>query len=172
MSETRTAQAQEWPPGKPESVVTLTEEPKQSLEGAAPGPFKLKLTSLAGTDLAWLGENINGAVAYQSYCIAGTEGTPRILTPVAYNGLTYFQDQDGNWLSYETIWNMLYMSYWPYAVAWEIRGNRLVRQQDGAVLTCRPPRTWPLSAPKLYLSAEPEEAYSVNVKVVMLNGQE
>jgi hypothetical protein len=166
MSETRTAQAPEWPPVKPESVVTLTEEPKQSLEEVSPRPFRLKLTSLAGTDLAFLGRNLGGAAAYTSYCIAGNQGSTRILTPVLYNGLIYFHDQDGNWLSYETIWNLVYMSYWPYAVAFEIRGDRFVRVQDGAVLTCRPPRTWPLAAPQLYLSAEPEGEYSVNVKAV------
>ncbi|HEX8491976.1 MAG TPA: hypothetical protein VF658_03985 [Pyrinomonadaceae bacterium] len=165
MSETRTAQTPEWPPVKIESIVTLKEEPKL-LEGESPSPFKLKLTSLAGTDLAFLGQNINGAVAYQSYCIAGNQGSTRILTPIVYNGLTYFQDQAGNWLSYETIWNMLYMSYWINAVAWEIRGNRFVRVQDGAVLTCRPPRHWPLASPQLYLSAEPEGDYSLNVKWV------
>jgi len=164
MSETRTAKAPEGPPGKPESVVTLTEEPKLP-QGESPSPFRLKLTSLTGTDLAFLGQNIDGAPAYTSYCIAGDQGSPRILTPITYNGLTYFQDQDGHYLSYGTGWNMLYMSFWNYAVAWEIRGNRFVRVQDGAVLTCRPPVSWPLAAPQLYLSAESEGEYTVNVKV-------
>jgi hypothetical protein len=164
MSETSNPQGKEWPPVKPESVVTLTEEPNLSLQGEPNKPFKLKL-SLPGKNIGeWLGLNTGGAMAYQSYCVAG--GSPRVLTPYVQDGLTYFSDQDGNWLSYETIWNMLYMSYWNYAVAWEIKGNRFVRQQDGAVLTCRDPKDWPLSAPSRYLSAEPESEFSVNVEVV------
>jgi hypothetical protein len=164
MSETKTAQAPEGPPGKPESVVTLTEDPKLSHQGEAPRPFKLKL-SQKGNDLAFLGQNLDGAPAYTSYCIAGADGSTRILTPYVYKGLTYFQDQDGHYVSYGTGWNLLYMSFWNYAVAWEIRGNRFVRVQDGAVLTCRPLRNWPLAAPELYLSAETEGEYAVDVKV-------
>jgi hypothetical protein len=156
-------------PEKPESVVTHTDDPpKLGLKDPNQKLFKLEL-SLPGHDIGgqWLCLNTGGAVAYQNYCT--TRGSVRQLRSYVYtDGKTYLYDQDGNWLSYETIWNMLYMSYWNYAVAWKIENNRLVRQMDGALLTCRPPRNWPLSAPSYYLSAEAQSEYTLTVKEVVI----
>lgn len=159
------------PQGNPESVVTHTDAPpKLDLEGSKQPLFKLKL-SLPGKDIGgdWLCLNTGGALAYQNYCV--TQGSVRQLRSYVYtDGKTYLYDQDGHWLSYETIWNMLYMSYWSYAAAWKIENNRLIREKDGALLTCRPPRDWPLSYPSYYLSAEPQSEYTLKVEEVAIEG--
>jgi hypothetical protein len=151
--------------GSPQSDVTHTDTPDLSvLAQVQLVQFKL---SLPGKNIGgdWLCQNTGGALAYQSYCLP--YGSVRRFKWYPYtDGKTYLVDQDGHWLSYESIWQMLYMSDWNYAVAWQMEGNRLVRVNDGAVLTCNPPEKWPFSRSDYYLSADPPSEYTLNVEEV------
>lgn len=124
-------------------------------------PFQLKL-SRNGKDLGMLCRLTGAALAYQNYC--GNHGTPRVFTQVPWKGKTYLQDQEGNYLSWDGVFNCLYMSAWSNAGAWLIEGGRLVRQSDGAVLSLNERQKWPFAAEK-FLQALPlsDEALSVEV---------
>jgi hypothetical protein len=128
--------------------------------------FRIRLT-LPGKDIkgTWLCRALRYAMAYQSYCCPGPDSWSRIFKPYMHDdGKTYLQDQEGNWLSYESIWQCLYMASWHNAVAWKIEGNRLVRDQDGAVLTLVD-REWPL-ADGYFLAAEPLSSLALQVEKV------
>jgi hypothetical protein len=138
--------------------------------------FKIKL-SLPGKDIkgTWLCRALGYAMAYQSYCCPGPDSWARVFKPYLHtDGKTYLQDQEGNWLSYESNWQCLYMSAWHNAVAWKIEGDRLIRDQDDAVLTLVD-REWPL-ADGYFLAAEPlsdlalqVEKVTVGITVTLIN---
>jgi hypothetical protein len=139
---------------KPVSDVKRTDQADISAQTGDAKSFKLQL-SLPGKDIGggWLRRNSGDALAYQSYCVPGDSGS--VLTPYIHSdGKTYFYDSENNWLSYESIWNLLYMSSWMNAVAWKIEGERLVRVSDGAVLTWYHKTDWPLASRTNWLSAE------------------
>ena len=58
------------------------------------------------------------------------------------------------------------MSYWNYAVAWKIVGDRLVRDSDGAVLTWFYNDRWPLADRKNWLSASAPSVDALTVEKV------
>ena len=129
-------------------------------------PFKLRL-SRPGKNIGgeWLGRLTGAALAYQSYC--GTNGSPRVFTWYHHrDGNSYLKDQEGNWLSYESIWGCLYMSYWSNAVAWRIDGGQLIRVSDGAVLTWHEDQRWRLADEKYMLQALPPSDEALTVEVV------
>jgi hypothetical protein len=130
-----------------------------------PERFRLKL-SLPGKDTKgeWLCRLEGAALAYQNYC--ATYGTPRVFKwDVDSDGKTYLQDQELNWLSYDSIYNCLYMSYKGNRVAWKIDGSRLVRVSDGAVLTWKEHQNWS-SATDKFLMALPLSAEALTVELV------
>jgi len=154
-----------FPQGGSEAAVT----PSQSLQGAQEKPFKLKL-SLPGKDIGgeWLCQLTGEALAYQSYCGTAAGHTEQEFTPVVEaDGKTYLKNQDDKWLSYESVWNLLYISYKINRVAWKIEGNRLIRESDGAVLTWKH-KKWPLADTVNWLSAEPVSDNALTVEKVVV----
>lgn len=127
-------------------------------------PFKLRL-SRAGVDIGgeWLCRLTGAALAYQSYC--GTHGTPRVFRWVHIGDKAYLQDQEGNWLSHEYWTDCLYMSYKMNAVAWRLENGRLIRDNDGAVVTLRMSKRWTFANEK-FLSAEKASDEALTVEVV------
>jgi hypothetical protein len=127
--------------------------------------FKLKL-SLQGYNIQgdWLCRAVDDALAYKNYC--ETAGTPRQFREYKHtDGRTYWQDQEGNWLSYDNA-NVLYMSYWHNSAAWKIENNRLIRVPDGAVLTWVTPQRWPLASSTNFLFARPVSPMAIHVERV------
>ncbi len=105
-------------------------------------PFTLKL-SLPGKNIR--GDRLcrleGSTLALKNYCAA--YGTPRIFTwDIDPDGQTYLQDQEGNWLSWDRIYNCLYMSYKTNRAAWKIADGRLIRTSDNAVVTWRGNQRW------------------------------
>lgn len=129
------------------------------------GSFKFAL-SLPGKDIGgkWLCRNDSDALAYKFYCT--TSGTPRIFTWWTNgNGKEYLQDQEGNWLSWRIEANCLHMSASINAVPWKVEGDRLVRVNDGAVVSRPENQHWPLATAH-FLMALPESEWALTVKVV------
>lgn len=127
--------------------------------------FKLRL-SLPGHDIGgeWLCRASGAALAYQNYC--GTYGKELIFTWYTHtDGLDYLQDQEGNWLSWETSADCLYMSYWSNAAAWKLEGGRLIRVKDGAVVSRPEKQRWPL-ANQHFLMALPLSNEALTVELV------
>lgn len=128
--------------------------------------FKLHL-SLPGHDIHgdWLCRSTSSALAYQNYC--GTSGKELIFTWYTHtDGLDYLQDQEGNWLSWETTANCLYMSYWVNAAAWKLEGGRLIRVKDGAVVGRPEKQRWPLSADHFLIALPPSNEAALTVELV------
>ena len=153
------------PQGNPESTVTHTDTANLSQSTGEQG-FKFKL-SLPGKDIGgnWLRRNSGDALAYQNYCVPGSSAS--VFKWYKHSdGKSYLQSEEGYWLSYESIWQLLYMSSWTYAVAWKMEGNRLIRESDGAVLTWYYNANWPLADRKNWLSAEPESKNALSVEIV------
>ena len=119
--------------------------------------FKLQL----GTPGRWLGQKVNSAPAYTSYC--GADGVPRVFTwHDAGDGAGYLQDQDGHWLSYASIDSCLYMSYEINRVAWKLEHGRLIRARDGAVVSLDPKQHWGFTS-ELFLQALPDGPHALTV---------
>jgi len=126
--------------------------------------FKLRL-SLPGKNIGgeWLCRLTGAALAYKNYC--GTRGTPRVFGWYEYKGKTYLHDQEGNWLSWETTANCLYMSSWTYAAAWKVEGGRLIRVSDNAVASWVEKQRWPLADEHFLQALAPSNA-ALTVEVV------
>lgn len=119
--------------------------------------FKLRI-SIPGQDIGgeWLCRMTGSAMAYQNYC--GAYGTPRVFTRHLEGDDMYLEDQEGNWLSYETTAGCLYMSYKHNRVAWKLEGGRLIRKSDGAVASWQARQRWPLSSDHFIQAKAPSDA--------------
>lgn len=155
-------------PGEnPESASPVTHTDKPSLKGEQPKRFKLKV-SLPGQDIGgeWLCRATNEALVSRNYC--NTKGTPREFTTYLHSdNKTYLHDQEGNWLT--TTWDggdLLWMSSFTRSRAWKIEGNRLIREEDGALLTWKPGQHYAQDRGKYYLSANPKSEYTLTVERV------
>jgi hypothetical protein len=149
----------------PELKITNTDTPDTRQMAAQPKHFKLRI-SLPGKNIGgeWLCRLTGAALAYQNYC--GAYGTPRVFQWYAHkDGLHYLQDQEGNWLSWESSADCLYMSSWTNAAAWKIEGGRLIRVSDNAVLTWKERQRWTW-ANERFLMALPASAEALTVEVV------
>ncbi|MCK8666629.1 hypothetical protein M1M11_17225 [Pseudomonas azerbaijanoccidens] len=154
------------PLAAPVGAVSRQDQPDLKNASAWGNPFKIKI-SLPGKDIGgqWLCRNNGDAMAYENYCVPGSRAA--VLKPYTHSdGKIYLQDEQGDWVSYESLWNLLYMSYWNYAVAWKIEGNRLVRDSDGAVLTWFYNDRWPLADRKNWLSASAPSVDALTVEKV------
>lgn len=153
----------------PRLIVTHPDESAPTALVSPAKHFKLRL-SLPGKNIGgdWLCRLTGAALAYQNYC--GTHGTPRIFSWYPYKGKNYLQDQEGNWLSWETTAQCLYMSYWMNAGAWEIKNSRLIRVSDNAVVSWVEDQDWPL-ADEHFLQALPPSDAALTVAVVDAEAQ-
>lgn len=134
-------------------------------EAARTRRFKIRL-SLPGHNIGgdWLCQATGEALAYKSYCCTGDR--PLIFTwQTLSDGLNYLQAEDGNWLSWESTANCLYLSYKGNAAAWKLEGGRLIRVKDGAVVSRPAQQSWPL-ANMHFLMALPEGEWALTAELV------
>jgi hypothetical protein len=102
-------------------------------------------------------------MAYKSYAVAGDDGdTVRKFTWEPGGLLT---DQDRDYLSYESLFGLLYMSTWVNSVGWRYEGNRLYRISDNAVVSYHREK-YKLPTRTDWLSVEPESENALIVEMV------
>lgn len=128
------------------------------------GRFKLAL-SLPGKNIGskWLSRADGDALAYKYFCVIA--GLPLIFTSSPDDTGLRLQDQEGNWLSWKRADNCLCTSYERNAGYWKLEGKRLIRLDDGAVVSRPPDQHWPLATTD-FLMALPEAEWALDAEVV------